>query len=81
MWRIQHANANVCIRMAKQLNGFQYGASAAATALLAEVSVAGIAITMLPSTSVPICCTIWMVVHGRSSTNIIIKMSMKPPLQ
>jgi hypothetical protein len=66
--------------MANQLNGFQYGASATATALFAEVIVAGIAITMLPSTSGPICCTtLQVVVHGHSMLLAIssIKMSMK----
>ena len=57
MWRIQHAHTNVCVRMLMKKSSlvkrFQYGASAAATALLVEVSVAGIVITMLPSTSEP----------------------------
>ena len=91
LWRIQ--NASVCVRRRRRMakrNGFQCGASAAATALIAEVSVAGIVTTMLPSTSVPICCTTLKVVLGRSSINISsssssssssIKMLMKPPLQ
>ena len=47
------------------------GASTAATALLAEAFVAGIVITMLPSTSVPICCTTWSMAHGRSMAMLI----------
>ena len=57
MWRIKCAHTSVFVRLMKELSfviGFHYGASATATALFAEVTVAGIAITMLPSTSVPI---------------------------
>ena len=70
MWRIHVANANVHIKTAKQI-WFQCGASSAATALLAEAFVAGIVITMLPSTSVPICCTTWSMAHGRSMAMLI----------
>ena len=83
LWRIVHANTSVYVRRMAKRNGFQCGASAAATALIAEVFVAGIAITMLPSTFGPICCTICKMVHGHSSSiNIssINKMMMKPPL-
>ena len=66
-------NANVYVKTAKR-NGFQYGASAAATAIFAEASVAGIVITMPPSTFVPICCTTWNVVHGRNMATLTMLM-------